>query len=85
MKSLYQEAAMDIGAILEKKYLAYTDRYILLSALFEVEAVEVFGGEKSAMSRRSFKVSSCLSIDLVTGWDFTKERDQRSAWWHVLG
>ena len=60
-----------------------TDRRILSAAILGVDLTEVFSPERIAKVARQFGLTAGTSMDLTTGWDFTKDEHRRLAWGRV--
>ena len=61
-------------------FLDETDRKILASVILNVDITEVYSPVRVNRVAAKFGLCAGSSMDLTTGWDFSKESDIRKAW-----
>ena len=56
------------------------DRKIIAATIFGVDITEVYSPERVAKVAKRYGLIAGSSMDLTTGFDFTKEADRQLAW-----
>ena len=60
--------------------LSPSDKHIVASMILGVDITEMFSPERVVQVAKKMGLSPGSSMDLTTGWDFTKEEHRRKAW-----